>query len=458
MQAPRALYVEEELWKPRENEIQPEWNGYRNFWSVTDARDGTHLRQSAGINPVARVRSGPGRDRNPAIAIFIKPEGDRHSLPWLDEVDLDSGFIRYFGDNRPEKHKRPEETEGNRELLRQLDLYASDSVEDRQRAAPILFFRNLGSGEGTPFTQFLGFGLIRSAHRLTQIHRGRTFANYAYDCVLFRGSEDARGSELLDLNWIDARRDPDISHAMAATNAPSSWRRWIHDGALSIDDRSVRRYVDRAHRASKGDQLPDEGSPLAGTLQVVYHRFDGNAKHGFQALAALAAEHYLAPAGTAYHRGWVTPVGPDGGVDFVQRIDLGVGMSRVPLVILGQAKCKDPWNSGIRAEELARVVARLRRGWIGAFVTTSYYTDSAQRELVVDEYPVALLSGLHVARAVEALRDANGLPSVEALLGWVEEEYVNMLRRSLPRPSDILREQFGQPVSIGSSDASETSG
>lgn len=445
MSSVRKLFIEEALWKPRENELDATWSGHRNIWPVTDAKDGTHLRQSAGINPIAQLRAGEGKGRIPAVAIFIKPEGERHSLPWLDEVDLDSGFIRYFGDNRPEKYKRPEETEGNAALLKQLDLYSSDQIGDRKRASPILFFRNLGSSEGTPFTQFLGFGLIRAAHRLTQIHRRRTFSNFAYQCVLFRGSEDERGQEHLEVDWIDARRDSTISDESANTLAPTAWRKWIQLGSAALDDRSVRRYVDRAHRLLKSEQLPVADSPMAQTLETVYHRYDDNAKHGFQALAALATQHVLSPGGTAYYRGWVTPIGPDGGVDFVQRIDLGVGLSRVPLVILGQAKCKEPWRSGVSAEELARVVARLRRGWIGAYVTTSYYTDSAQRELVLDEYPVALLSGIHVAKAVEALRDQHGFATLTRLLDWIDEEYSDLLANAMPHPSDILREPAGVP-------------
>ncbi len=39
-------------WKPRENITSPEWNGFENFWLVTDSRSGTHVRQSAGIDPI----------------------------------------------------------------------------------------------------------------------------------------------------------------------------------------------------------------------------------------------------------------------------------------------------------------------------------------------------------------------------------------------------------------------
>src|SRR5438093_10554567 len=106
----RELLLEEVLWKPREDVSGDEWNGFRNFWRMTDAPDGTHIRQTAGINPLAQPRGIP---RRPAIAIFLTPAGQKGRLPWLDEVDLDTGFIRYFGDNQPDLHGPAESAPGN---------------------------------------------------------------------------------------------------------------------------------------------------------------------------------------------------------------------------------------------------------------------------------------------------------------------------------------------------------
>ena len=152
----RPLALEEVLWKPREDVPGSEWNGFRSLWIATDAPDNTHFRQTAGINPVARLRRGPGKDRIPAIAIFLSSSGERQLLPWLDEIDLDNGFVRYFGDNRPSKHLPADEATGNANLLREMELYAASSKVERHRAAPLLFFKNLGTSEGEPLTQFLG--------------------------------------------------------------------------------------------------------------------------------------------------------------------------------------------------------------------------------------------------------------------------------------------------------------
>jgi hypothetical protein len=120
-------------------------------------------------------------------------------------------------------------------------------------------------------------------------------------------------------------------------------------------------------------------------------------------------------------------------------------MSSTQLIILGQAKCRKPWarGGGVSAEELARVVARLRRGWLGAYVTTSYFTEAAQREMLMDEYPIVLIPGIRLAEVAEQIRDAEGFDSITSLLNWVDEQYPRMVSKARPRPDEMAREFQG---------------
>ena len=137
----RPLYLEEFLWKPLENVREASWEDHGNFWLATDAPDGTHLRHTAGIGPIAQPSR---RKRRPAIAIYVTPPGQAHRLPWLDEVDLDAGFVRYFGDNTPRRGVRAEAASGNSRLLDEIDLDSSADPAARHRAAPMIFFMNHG--------------------------------------------------------------------------------------------------------------------------------------------------------------------------------------------------------------------------------------------------------------------------------------------------------------------------
>jgi hypothetical protein len=215
-------------------------------------------------------------------------------------------------------------------------------------------------------------------------------------------------------------------------------------GSTSLDRRDVRRFL-LPHAWPYEEQVPDEASPLGAVLREIYEKYDTDYRHGFQALAALVTQHVISEPSLTYQEGWVTPVGADGGVDFVQRLDVGSDMSSTQLIVLGQAKCRKPWprGGGVSAEELARVVARLRRGWLGAYVTTSFFTEAAQREMVMDEYPIGLIPGLRLAETAEHMRVAMGLDSITSLLKWVDKQYPRMVSKARPRPDEMAREFQG---------------
>jgi hypothetical protein len=98
----------------------------------------------------------------------------------------------------------------------------------------------------------------------------------------------------------------------------------------------------------------------------------------------------------------------DGGTDFASRLDVGTAEHNTSLVVLGQAKCIKPSGS-VSPDEVGRLVARLKRGWIGVFVTTGTFTRQAPVEIIDDQYPVVLVHGralvTHVRRLAAAETD-----------------------------------------------------
>ncbi|PDY50363.1 hypothetical protein COM88_34120 [Bacillus cereus] len=74
---------------------------------------------------------------------------------------------------------------------------------------------------------------------------------------------------------------------------------------------------------------------------------------------------------------------------------------------LGEAK-KFGRKSGVGPRHLSRLVARLSRGQYGIFVTTSYYTKQAQKEVYQDGYPVKLFSGADLVFLFKELRLVQG--------------------------------------------------
>lgn len=166
-------------------------------------------------------------------------------------------------------------------------------------------------------------------------------------------------------------------------------------------------------------------------LYRLYRFFDGR-KHAFELLAAKVSAQILGSSGARYREGWLT--GP-GDVDFVGRLDVGTAGNHTPLMVLGQAKCILP-TSSISPDQVARVVARLRRGWIGAFVTTGTFSRQAQVEVIDDQYPLVLVHGKTLAEQVLRMAAADHDGDVDALLTSITSDYdVAITNR---RPDEIL--------------------
>ena len=122
--------------------------------------------------------------------------------------------------------------------------------------------------------------------------------------------------------------------------------------------------------------------------------------------------------------------------DLPQRLLHG-GFGAAKLIVLGQAKCEG-LNSPTGGNHIARTVARLRRGWLGVYVTTSYFSEAVQREVIEDEYPILLINGKKVAQIVLRIIHEEGHASVASFLKEVDARYDGMVKNR--RPEELLLE------------------
>lgn len=414
-------------------------DGHRNIFNATrwpawpGLAGAGRVQLDHGIDSVTRVRAVDG-ERRPAILIASKPHrAGSDWTPWHDELSPERGHVRYFGDMKASLGSHPLAARGNRSVLEQFPLHQGSSREERLRAAPLLFFESLvHEGRAKGFWRFIGAGIVERAELVTQIDpRGRWFVNYAFDCVLVDLSPEAL---TLSWDWIAARRDPTKSLEQAAALAPSSWRRWIDDGTKVVE--RIRQSISRSVLLTPDQQRPDRDTPAEAALDAVvshYKRtgsYRGLGEHRFEGLASEVVGTFLRDSGH-YRPGWITKRAGDGGVDFVSRLDIGGGSGSLRLVVLGQAKCVSPGAPPASGLDLARTVARLDRGWVGAFVTTGYFSEQAQREVLGDRFPLLMLSGRHVGEAVvkEAARQGT---SIGGYLAGIDEVYEARLSNRLP--------------------------
>jgi hypothetical protein len=169
-------------------------------------------------------------------------------------------------------------------------------------------------------------------------------------------------------------------------------------------------------------QQPAKGSTEEKILVTIYDYY-ALKKHRFEALAEFVAQEIFREQGVSYKSGWITQGGGDGGFDFVGSIDLDPygSLKSSRQVVLGQAKC-EKLMSATNGLHIARLAARLRRGWVGVYVTTSYFSVPVQREVLTDRYPVVLIDGARVASVVRKYLIDHGI-ELMTLLDELSETY-----------------------------------
>lgn len=376
----------------------------------------------SGINPIGRPRGG---GQYPAILISSSPHRvGSEQTPWQDFFAPDVGHIRYFGDNK-EVDVAPETTKGNSILLEQYRCHNSPELSDRQKACPIIFFKRVRIGARAKGNlQFQGFGVVSKVERVIQhdARKGLPFVNYVFDFTVLSLIDE---SENFDWSWINARRDATIPTEEAAKLAPASWKRWIANGPSALD--ACRRRVSKLNVVPTAEQRPPAGSAEDKALKQIY-RFYETKKARFEALAAKVSRQILAGEGINFVPGWISPKSADGGADFVARLDIGSELAKAKLVVLGQAKC-ERLDAPTGGNHIARTVARLRRGWLGIYVTTSYFSEAVQREVIEDQYPIVLVDGYRLAKEVLKIVNARGHGGVEAFLEEIDGTYDELVQR-----------------------------
>lgn len=410
-------------------------DGLPNFFHHANSPGEKLALLEAGINPIQRVPAPEGR-RCPAILISSSPHKiGSAQTPWQDFFDVDNGHIRYFGDNKV-FGRDPTEPKGNKSLLEQYELHSSIDAKRRALSVPILFFRRVSvQGRAKGNVQFAGFGIVSGAERITQYNRkeDQTFTNYAFDFTVFSLAEE---NEHFSWDWITARRNGSLSYEETLKLAPRSWAKWIKEGPSALEN--CRRRVSKLLTYTTTEQQPVKGSVEDKALREIYDFYSSvSKKHRFEALAVTIARAVMDPAGSSYKYGWITPTSSDGGADFIARLDLGTDFSKAKLIVLGQAKC-EKLSVPTSGNHIARTVARLKRGWVGVYVTTSYFSEPVQREVIEDEYPIVLIHGLRLAQEAVRLSYEQGFKSVLHYIESIDSTYDSLVQAR--NPEEILFE------------------
>ncbi|MDB5210251.1 MAG: hypothetical protein JWQ30_1078, partial [Sediminibacterium sp.] len=358
-------------------------DGFRNHFAVTNCDNYNKILLEKGISQIADINTEFGK-RRPAIIIRSSPHKiGSETTPWQDVFDVDNGHIRYYGDNKL-PGKDPALAPGNKILLEAFDIY--NNIVKRPHSTPLIFYKAVSrNNKAKGFLEFNGFGIIKGVELVTQYDRklDQTFSNYAFNFQVFSLAED---HEQFDWRWINDRRNKNLTFEETLRYAPKSWVSWIRQGNNSLEKN--RRRVSKLLTVTKNEQIPAKGTTEEKILNEIYQYYNAR-KARFEGLASAVTAKILKSYSQGYYEGWITPSSSDGGADFYGRMEIGNNFGKAKLIVLGQAKCESP-NTPTGGNHIARTVARLKRGWMGVYVTTSFFSEAVQREIIEDEYPIML--------------------------------------------------------------------
>jgi len=158
---------------------------------------------------------------------------------------------------------------------------------------------------------------------------------------------------------------------------------------------------------SKSSQLPDEGSDDDLLLQQLANLqpFD------FERVVVAVFKEIRE---VTHHIEGTRATG-DGGFDFFGHFVLQRPLDYA-IHFRGEVK-RYARTTAVAPKDVSRLVARLGRQEYGLFVTTSYFTEQAQKEVLADSYPIHLIPG---AGLVKMLRFLNLAEGSEIRKAWLD--------------------------------------
>lgn len=266
---------------------------------------------------------------------------------------------------------------------------------------------------------------------ITQKGKNSEFTNFEFEFCIFDLSKE---NNLLEWEWISDRCCKKISTEETKKHAPEAWKYWLKNGNDKIE--KIRRHVLKSKIINETDQKTKTGSTEEKILKAIEKHYQNpNKKLQFELFALQITQFFFMENNMKFLDGYITKGSGDKGIDFISRIDIGQDLAGIKMVVIGQAKCqKDTINS----KDIARTIAKLKRNYVGVFVTNSTFSSQTQEEILEDQYPLIMINGNKIAQLTNKyiLNSSNNLKRLDEYLNNLDEEYNNY--KSNIRPDDII--------------------
>lgn len=331
-------------------------------WVSIDRKQNWGIKNAGGIRKLSSGRGAQKNNALPPAAIFLITSryGNSFHNPWEDSIDYGTGTVSYWGDAKYETGKNVDDWPGNVALRKIHDSILEGRFSEHP---PILYFIKEKPG----YVTFKGLCVIEDMSKTWFLDKGRRVINYRFKLALL----NATG---VNADWLLERArnqnaDPE------SDLVPRAWRRFVKVGfkdRLTAWNTRIR---------TKKQQQPDPLGPGNSLLM----KLEGVSPYDFERIVCRLLESYH----TIVHKVTRTRNVKDGGFDMEGEFILPEPFN-YPISFKGEVKRH---KSGIGPKDVSRLVARLGRGEYGLFFTTSYFTADAQKEVIMDNYPVRLIAG-----------------------------------------------------------------
>lgn len=348
----------------------------------------------------------PGTLKNFQLGFLVLKTSFGH-LDWPDSLDMETGEFTYFGDNRTPGNEILDTKKKGNEILQ--NMFEKLHAGKRNEIPPIFIFSSGPVGNDMIYRGIAvpGTDSLRENEDLVAVWKskdGSRFQNYrAHFTVL--------DVEKVSRTWIESLRN----NSCSLESAPESWKLWVKKGVrkplISTKTLDYRK---------KEEQLPVKKEDLK-FLRYIYECYK---KTKDSPMNPIKFEKFAIELARLMDRNIVkleqTRATADGGRDGIGKYRIGLESNAILVDFALEAKCYEP-NTSVGVKELSRLISRLRHRQFGIIVTTSFVAQQAYQEIIEDQHPIVVISGIDIIQILKR-SGFNSLGKLKRFLISIEEK------------------------------------
>lgn len=331
---------------------------------------------------------------------------------WPDFIDMNTGQLVYYGDNRTPGHELHNASASGNLVLKHAFNQLHSLENPRANVFPFFVFEKHPTPSGSRSVQFKGLAApgypgLSSTEDLVAVWKsakGNRFQNYR---AVFT---------ILDVPIVTRAWIADLVEGNPfSENAPAAWVAWAKQGKYLPLTAQPTTEIRSVEEQSPDTALKEE------ILRAVWEHF---AQRPIEFEAFAARIYQMTDQRVIVDQ--ITRASSDGGRDAIGRYLLGLPGDPVYAEFSLEAKCYRPALGGanpnsVGVKEVSRLISRIRHRQFGVLVTTSVVAKQAYQEVREDRHPVVFISGKDIAEILIK----NGFNTRQAVLAMLGEVNTN---------------------------------